>query len=620
MARDPYRRNLRRLRRQMRKAGNPYGVVIVAPEEPLGYIIVSALARWAWRHRSAFAPFNVALAAFVAASAAHWKYPGWWVPMAIATAVLAVLLGFPHSALRRTRAGAVIARILARAWALCGIDRAAERCYAAMVTGTIGGWLSAATASGPLSQPLPWVLLIAMVILGIPWWAHRRRRARVRVERKISGWPELSEQAGLPGSRIGSVAVDTWGWTARVILRKGQTPQHAIARIPEIESALGARPGSVHIVPDESRGDALVMRVTENDPHADAVPWPGAQSATITRPVEIGVTEDGRAVHVMLLRRHVLIAGTTGSGKSGILNGIIAALAACRDVVLWGVDLKGGMELQPWESCFDRLAVTPEDANALFRDAVRFLNGRTREKAAQGKRVLEPSPNDPALVIIVDEYAELPDEARDCADSIGRRGRAVAVNLLAATQKPTQAAMGRDTAVRSQMDVRISLRVREPRDVDLIIGQGALRSGWHAHKLSKPGEFLLSDPEHPAPEKSRAYLLTDDRIERHAAECAPARPALPAAGPDMPQMAPEPPQDGASSPVLRDDPDAAEGALWVALLAAGPEGVTVAQLVATTGMSRRWVYYRLGELGEAGRVVQVARGAWRAAPPAGRAP
>ncbi|HEX3963085.1 MAG TPA: hypothetical protein VHZ03_41710 [Trebonia sp.] len=63
-----------------------------------------------------------------------------------------------------------------------------------------------------------------------------------------------------------------------------------------------------------------------------------------------------------------------------------------------------------------------------------FLNQRAREKAILGKRVHDPSPQEPALIIIVDEYAELPEEARDCADSIARRGRAVAVSLLAATQ------------------------------------------------------------------------------------------------------------------------------------------------------------------------------------------
>jgi S-DNA-T family DNA segregation ATPase FtsK/SpoIIIE len=67
----------------------------------------------------------------------------------------------------------------------------------------------------------------------------------------------------------------------------------------------------------------------------------------------------------------------------------------------------------------------------------------------------------PALVIIVDEYAELADDAPEAtkdADSIARRGRAVAVTLIAATQRPTQKAMGKG-ALRSQMDVRICFRV-----------------------------------------------------------------------------------------------------------------------------------------------------------------
>ena len=79
----------------------------------------------------------------------------------------------------------------------------------------------------------------------------------------------------------------------------------------------------------------------------------------------------------------------------------------------------------------------------------------------------------PALVIVVDEYAEMPDEARAYADSVARRGRAVAVELIAATQRPSQDAMGKG-AVRSQMDTRICVRVRERREVDLILGTGRI--------------------------------------------------------------------------------------------------------------------------------------------------
>jgi len=319
---------------------------------------------------------------------------------------------------------------------------------------------------------------VATVILGIPWWFHRRRRAKARIEKTISAWPEVAENAGLAGSEILSVVGDAWGWTARVLLRKGKTTDQVIGKIPVLESNLGLRPGSMRVFADAKRADRFIMRVIENDPHAASVPWPGPSITSVTRMVEIGVTEDGRPVRVLLLRRNVLVGGIAGAGKSGILNVIIATLATCNDVVLWGVDLKGGMELQPWAACFDRLATTPEEATELFRDAVRWLNHRARQNAAAGKRLHEPTPDDPALVIITDEHAELPGEAHECADSIARRGRAVAVNLIAATQRPTQAAMGKDTAVRSQMDVRICLRVRERRDVDLVLGQGSFNAGW----------------------------------------------------------------------------------------------------------------------------------------------
>ena len=83
-----------------------------------------------------------------------------------------------------------------------------------MVVTVTGGWLAAATAIGPSAKPLAQIAVIGCVITGIPWWFHRRRRAKVRVERTIAGWPSAAEAIGLPGSHIASVVVDAWGWTA----------------------------------------------------------------------------------------------------------------------------------------------------------------------------------------------------------------------------------------------------------------------------------------------------------------------------------------------------------------------------------------------------------------------
>ena len=101
----------------------------------------------------------------------------------------------------------------------------------------------------------------------------------------------------------------------------------------------------------------------------------------------------------------------------------------------------------------------------------------------------------------------------------------MAVSLIAATQRPTQKAMGHG-AVRSQMDVRICFRVRERKDVDLILGQGMLAAGWHAHTLDAPGKFLVSAAEHDTPRRARAYLVTDEVVASTASLHADLRPPL----------------------------------------------------------------------------------------------
>jgi hypothetical protein len=296
-----------------------------------------------------------------------------------------------------------------------------------------------------------------------------------------------------------SATVDLWGWRTLLRLARGQTIADVTARIPALESALGTFRGALRVYPTrDEKANKCELRVLDHDPHAEAIPWPGPSTRTITQPVELGPFEDAEPCGVLFLRRHALFAGTTGSGKSGGLNALMATLAACEDVIIWAIDLKEGMELRPWEPCIDRLATTPEEAATLLADAVAILHARAAWLATTGQRVWEPSRDMPALVIIIDEYAELTDEAPDAmndTDSIARLGRAAAVTLVASTQRPTQKAMGRGV-VRSQMDTWICFRVRERKDVDLILGQGMLAAGWHAHTLNAPGKFLVSAPEH----------------------------------------------------------------------------------------------------------------------------
>jgi S-DNA-T family DNA segregation ATPase FtsK/SpoIIIE len=176
------------------------------------------------------------------------------------------------------------------------------------------------------------------------------------------------------------------------------------------------------------------------------------------------------------------------------------------------------------------------------------------------------------------------------------------------------------------MDVRICFRVRERKDVDLILGQGMLASGWQAHTLDAPGKFLVSAPEHDTPRRGRAYLITDEAVATTASLHADLRPPLdeisqqaieernhdePAAA-----MSGETTEPHGSPPDVQDEhgsaDDAPEAILWAALSLAPAEGTTVPELMTATGMSRPWIYLRLRELAERGQVIQVSRGRWRA--------
>jgi S-DNA-T family DNA segregation ATPase FtsK/SpoIIIE len=583
---------MRRHARRMRRYGLQPMMVITGNDrlpETLGVLF----ARWILRYRSELGPLFAAVTAMVTAWWLHAEQP-WWGLLALAVATVAALVAMSFGR-------------------LLGLPVLAERIYAATVALAAGAWIALAAAAGPFTTPLPQALAIGGTVLAVPWWAHRRRRARVRVERKLAAWPDIAHAVGLPGSEVMSAVVDVWGWRARFRLARGQTITDAINRLPAIESGLGTYRGAARITatPDDL-ANRFELRVLDSDPHADAITWPGPSVTTITEPIELGPFEDATPARVLLLRRHSLMGGVSGSGKSGGLNVLMGNLAACADAVIWAIDLKRGMELAPWAPCIDRLATTPSEARALLADAVRVLEARAQLLAETGARVWEPTPGMPALVIVVDEYAELADDAPEAtadADSIARRGRAVAVTLTAATQRPTQKAMGQG-ALRSQMDVRLCFRVRERRDVDLILGQGMLNAGWHAHTLNAPGKFLISAPEHDTPRRARAYLVTDEAVSRTVQQYADSRPALddvsrdaitgqPDAAPSLPQ-----PRPGNGS-----DPDSL---LWLALSLAPEDGISAPELMAETGMSRPWIYQRLRELAEHGLVWQVRHGRWRA--------
>ena len=175
--------------------------------------------------------------------------PHWWLPVA------------------------VLAGVAAWAVALFGarwrFPTLLERVYAAITIYAAGIWLSAATAVGPFVPPLPQALVIGALILSVPWWAHRRRRAKVALERKLQAWPDIAKAIGLAGAEVMSATVDVWGWRARFRLARGQTINDVVAKIPAIESGLGTFRDAVRVYPTpDDLANRCEIRVLDMDPHA----------------------------------------------------------------------------------------------------------------------------------------------------------------------------------------------------------------------------------------------------------------------------------------------------------------------------------------------------------------
>jgi hypothetical protein len=312
-------RQMRRHARQARRVG-VQPMMVINSGSPLPELAIIVIARWIWRFRSELAPLGVALLVAGFGVYAHAKLSAWWPLILVGSATAASAIG--------------------TFGAKFGIPTRLERLYVALIVLVGGTWDAVAAATGPSTSLLPQALGIGGLVLSVPWWANRRRRAKVRVERTIAVWPDIAKDIGLTGSQIMSATVDVWGWRARLRLARGQTITDVMAKIPAIESGFGTHRNAVRVHPTpDDLANRCELRVLDRDPHADAVPWRGPSVNTITEPIDLGPFEDAEPCRVLFLRRHAILAGATGSGKSGGLNELLANLAACRDVVVWAIDL-----------------------------------------------------------------------------------------------------------------------------------------------------------------------------------------------------------------------------------------------------------------------------------------
>jgi len=184
--------------------------------------------------------------------------------------------------------------------------------------------------------------------------------------------------------------------------------------------------------------------------------------------------------------KHVLIAGTTGSGKSNTLNVLLTQLVSAHFAIV-GLDAKSGETLRPWRRF---LAADPVDPVADPDAAEELLS---RVVALMRARHATPGPNYRPIVFVVEELANLPAKPQalaDHIDTIAAQGRSAHVGLILTTQRPTTTSGAIRASTRSNLNVRIAHTTIGDRHAS----EAILGAGEHAAESipsSPPGQAAL---------------------------------------------------------------------------------------------------------------------------------
>ena len=416
--------------------------------------------KFSYRYRFQLAPLYVIVGVLIAGSVAHRSPDGRWYIVA------GVVLG-----------GAAI--MFTRKW----VDRRIERIYTAVALGVIGTWLLVAATWGT-TRPIALAWLILGTALAVPWWAHFRirparpsREARKALrDRAVAHMTEVwAERVGgekqiLPGSRIANVRKIKHGVEGTILLPPGVlTTEDAIKATVRIASAFEVPLTGVTI--EAYRGgvaNQAKLIIIDDDPLTKALPFPGP-SLREDGSFDLGTYVDGETATMRLWRPkygavHMLLAGTTGAGKSGVFNVVLANATSSPLVTTWVIDPQGGQSIPEWMDHVDWAARSTDEGIIMLKAAFEVMMERNRYLATvewedeagnqrRGRGYFEPTEEIPLLTIVIDEAHQMlqdEDAAKLTAD-IAKMARKCGVQLLLATQVPSVDELGGNSTIRDQL-------------------------------------------------------------------------------------------------------------------------------------------------------------------------
>lgn len=305
------------------------------------------------------------------------------------------------------------------------------------------------------------------------------------------------------------------------------------------ERGLGAADHSIRsLSTGEATSRELVIR--DGDPLA-SVPQPEwLDTATIVRPLTLGVSVTEVPFALTFAGVHVRVVGATGAGKtSWFLRTLIDRLAACADCVIWGVDLTNGPELPLWRSVIQRRAFDPAEAEQLLDSMLAEIQRRAKILAAfaedddeSNDDITEWQPSlGPYLVCIVDEFSTIAEfdgkggkaNLLGRCEQIVRTGRKTGCSLVMLAQKTGNDDFG-STTMQTQCGTAVMLSCSAA-DTVRMVGAERRDQGYTPHLLSPgvegdvrdAGKCFIDSPIHRAPDVYRCFLpMAAGEVKRRA--------------------------------------------------------------------------------------------------------
>ncbi|MFG3136098.1 hypothetical protein ACGFZA_07730 [Streptomyces sp. NPDC048211] len=370
--------------------------------------------RYAYRTRRGMAPLYATAAQAIAGSALAVPADGWKTALAATAAGAATTVAWGRWEMR-----------IGKKRPRRKLPNRNDFIAAASAATTSGGLVTAMAATGglqPGNSPYPALLVAWGVGHGIYWWRRGKKTAAPA--------PTLSEQmqlwqdnvagvdGSLPGSKLVDVVTTDYGWTAVIVLKKGNW-RKAVSAAHDIAGDLDLPEEALQI--EKAVGKSArraILAVFDHNPLQAGTTHPGPQILDkATGQAAVGIFYDGVPSRYAFWKPsgpvHSVVYGATDGGKSRFLD-MLLGTERHNGIVSFVCDPQGGQSLPRWREAVDWYEDTAQGGLAMLYEVRKIMyerSGRysmmefidTKGRKLRGRDHFVVNDPDPLISVTIDE-------------------------------------------------------------------------------------------------------------------------------------------------------------------------------------------------------------------------